>query len=363
VRVKKSNGFTLVELLVVIAIIGILVALLMPALGAMREVSRMARCKTNLRQIGIALYNYHNQYKSFPINYATLIDNDSSGTHACQRFPNTVIGLNTRGRSWMFALLPYIDETQTYQKGNNGRELGWEVDGREPNIEVAEKVIDMYICPSDRVGDGRWRALGINRSQSSGLDGNWAVTNYASVAGANWIYRTRYDRQPLPLDEAYTWLEDVSNDTHLYWITGRNAGMGNGIDCGNGFIHRGGFLVERTSLDDLIDGSANILAVGEVVPRYNIKRWWYSFDGVVATGAYPINHRPLTTRVADGGVPADPEPEEWDRTYGFYSQHTGGAHFLLADGSVRFINEEINLLLYRELCNIDVGDTAQVPGE
>jgi len=152
VRTKQQSAFTLVEMLVVIAIIGLLIAITMPALNAAREASRTTQCTINLRQIGIALHNYHAQHKSFPINYATLADTGNDETHPCQRFPDTVIGLNTPGRSWMYGILPFIDEMELYQEANNGQHLDWEdpATGRKPNMEVAETVLKLFICPSDR---------------------------------------------------------------------------------------------------------------------------------------------------------------------------------------------------------------------
>ncbi|HEX5444026.1 MAG TPA: DUF1559 domain-containing protein, partial [Pirellulales bacterium] len=93
-RRLHRSGFTLVELLVVIAIIGILIALLLPAVQAAREAARRSACNNNMKQLGLALLNYHDVYSSFPQGYVG----------------NTGTAVASNGRSWMFAILPYVEQ-------------------------------------------------------------------------------------------------------------------------------------------------------------------------------------------------------------------------------------------------------------
>src|SRR5690606_18128462 len=109
-----------------------------------------------------------------------------------------------------------------------------------------------------------------------------------------------------------------------------------------------------TRYRDILDGTSNTLCVGEAVPAWCKKTWWYWFDGSTATAAIPLNYKP------DGEEP-NREVTDWQRTYSFMSRHTGGGNFCLGDGSVRFISDGIDLHLYRDLANMASGKLAMVP--
>ena len=167
---RRRCGFTLVELLVVIAIIGVLVALLLPAVQAAREAARRSQCSNNLKQIGIALHNYHDVYLAFPMNYRP-----AGNTFTTQ--------YATEG--WMKAILPFIEQ----------RPLA---DGTLPaasmsvagNLVASDTVIKAYLCPSDGLTRGGNRN---NRSDGNEAAGTFrtrlkAVTNYKACSGANWLW-------------------------------------------------------------------------------------------------------------------------------------------------------------------------------
>src|SRR2546423_1852227 len=103
----KSRGFTLIELLVVIAIIGVLIGLLLPAVQAAREAARRAHCINNLKQIGIALHNYHDALGVFPPAYGTL----DRGGNAIQGQPDPITGDTGPGWAWGMQILPYIEQS------------------------------------------------------------------------------------------------------------------------------------------------------------------------------------------------------------------------------------------------------------
>src|SRR6056297_4055498 len=125
-----KRGFTLIELLVVIAIIAVLVALLLPAVQQAREAARRSSCKNNLKQLGLALHNYHDTHGMFPINWGTGYDGTTNPTSSIQF-------------SWMTYILPYIEESALYDTINFNEALD------DPNNNAAAStVIDTYLCPS-----------------------------------------------------------------------------------------------------------------------------------------------------------------------------------------------------------------------
>ena len=143
----RTLGFTLVELLVVIAIIGVLVALLLPAVQAAREASRRSKCTNNARQLGLALHNYHDVVGVFPINYSQSAQGPNG--------PAGNSGDNeSRQCSWMALILPYIEQSGLYNS------IDWnlgmkDASGRPTsNVAIAQTVVQAYRCPSDPVQPG-----------------------------------------------------------------------------------------------------------------------------------------------------------------------------------------------------------------
>src|SRR5262245_45266481 len=126
------GGFTLVELLVVIAIIGVLVALLLPAVQAAREASRRMSCGSNIKGLITAMHTYHTAYKSFPISYG--------GNQSCTNIAN--------GKSWMIGILPYIEQQPLYDRIDWTLPIG-DANTVNVNTTVAATAIPVLLCPSD----------------------------------------------------------------------------------------------------------------------------------------------------------------------------------------------------------------------
>ena len=285
---KPRSGFTLVELLVVIAIIGILVALLLPAVQAAREAARRMQCTNNLKQLALAALNHEDSFKELPPGY--------------QVSPGTAIGDNGDGAwGWGSFLLPYMEQQAIYdilEPGQQSLRAALNVDSG-PNPEALAAVrtlIDGFRCPSDNGEE-------YNNLRKWFWDRNAhpeympATCNYMGVSGMGYL--------------------NVSSAT----ATPNRHGC---------FIQNRGVTLQK-----ITDGQSNTMFFGErawiceagywVGPqRTNIEDQWAG-GKVIGRVTWRINSAP-------GRGPA----------MGFSSMHPGGANFAFADGSVHFISETIN---------------------
>ena len=332
----RNNGFTLIELLVVIAIIAVLVALLLPAVQQAREAARRSSCKNNLKQIGLALHNYHDTFGSFPINFS-LADAPAS------QYPGSPWAVpNPHSRSWIQLILPYIDQAPLYNQidFNYGllddpREMTASNNPADPsNLAVALKVLTVFRCPSD-AGDDR---LGGRANTDASL--LLGVNSYKACAGSNWCWGT------------------FTNTTGTRWGT-----TCDGLNAGNGMMCRSHGVCRTNSIAHIKDGTSNTFAVGETIPRWSDHTWWWHFNGSTATTAVPLNQPALCAAGAGLGKAQALEAcyTDWPNNYSFMSEHVGGGHFTMADGSVKFVSENIDLNLYRGLASNIGRETATLP--
>jgi prepilin-type N-terminal cleavage/methylation domain-containing protein len=318
----RRRGFTLIELLVVIAIIAILIALLLPAVQQARESARRTQCKNNMKQLGLALHNYHDVYNQFPINYSTVFTLDNSSL------------------SWMVGILPYIEQATLYAQVNTN--FGINNDPRWLNPQtgtvvnpsngwVAKQVIPAYRCPSDTsdaIMGGR-----------ANYGGSWAVNSYKGVAGANWAWGS--------------WQSPAAFNQTRWGATN------NGLDRGNGLLFRANAFSYSNNFSNVTDGTSNTFAIGEAVPRYCTHTWWWWFNGSTATCSIPLNAPAVCA-----GIPAGSSKDaalvhcqgDWPNNYSFKSQHVGGGQFTMTDGAVKFISENIDMNVYRGLATIGGGE-------
>lgn len=270
-------GFTLIELLVVIAIIAILIALLLPAVQQAREAARRSTCKNNIKQIGLALHNYHDTFKIFPPGY--IGGNDIT----------SATGAGT-GWAWSVFILPYIDQAPLYNQLNPGNVM----DLNNSTIkDLCKTVIPGYLCPSDTL-----RTPDNNPDYALTIDGTAGhrigCNNYLANAGSD------------------------------------------SIDCRQGETNGIFFNNSNIRIKDIIDGTTNTILVSERDFENHEGGSWAGTSAPVC--AEPNNrsqyhvmnaHRRAWGNIngTDGRCPS--------------SMHVGGAHFLLADGSVRFLSENL----------------------
>jgi prepilin-type N-terminal cleavage/methylation domain-containing protein/prepilin-type processing-associated H-X9-DG protein len=345
-NLRSRSGFTLVELLVVIAIIGILVALLLPAIQAAREAGRRISCGNNVKQLVLAMHDYHDVHNMLPIHYGTW-----------DKWPNTVAPVgpqynNTNtGKSWMVSVLPYIEQKPLYDG------IAWrDTSGSTPlpamlshpsNVGVASTRIASYLCPSD--GDNGRGAMN-NRANvgatAPNTAGIWGVNNYKACAGANWAWGDNNATQ-------------VAEDR----LPGPNPTDSNGLDRGNGIICRNGdgWPAEFHGLSFITDGTANTFAVGEAVPRWCTHTWWWWFNGTTATCGIPLNYKSASILANPNTQTLDSQWGDWPNNYSFFSRHPTGGQFGMADGSVRFVTDTIDFTAYKRLATCAGGRPAQVP--
>lgn len=315
----KKPGFTLIELLVVIAIIGVLVALLLPAVQQAREAARRTQCKNNLKQIGLAIHNYHDAYNTFPIGNLW-----AGGAPA------------TSGWSLFTYILPYIDLAPDYNQMNfaypnycgvfigqsetNNPSFGWTWRNLKP----------VYQCPTDPNG-GIFKGTTGSGSYTI-ANGSMATGNYFGVMGST------------PLTATVT------------------PPILTGVDCGGGFFWNGAFRCNsdkvyngtfynnsKTRIGDLSDGSSNTIVIGERgEDTFRGMGWPLCGRGYNPTaGAIGSGFGDQVLTTATGFFnPAKPYTQYGIQNYIFWSNHVGGAHFVLGDGSVRFMSYAINNATY-----------------
>ena len=320
------------ELLVVIAIIGILVALLLPAIQAAREAGRRISCGNNVKQLVLGLHDYHDIHNSLPISYV-----GSSGW-----------GVANNGKSWMTGVLPYIEQKPLYDKiqwfplpSATSNQIGTAA-APTLNTPVYTTVIKAFLCPSD--GDNGRGAMG----SRADLDGatRYGVTNYKGCAGANWAWgingavppQTTEDRQPAP------------------W-----PGSNHGLEQGNGWVCRNGNNDPAAyhDMSFITDGTMNTFAIGECVPRWSQWTTWCYINATTATCGIPLNFK--TPPILAGTQTLEGQQGDWPNNYSFFSRHPNGGQFGMFDGAVRFVPESVDFVVYKRLATCAGNRPAQLP--
>ena len=332
----RSRAFTLIELLVVIAIIGVLVALLLPAVQQAREAARRSQCKNNLKQLALACHNYHDSYKMFPNNYDGRPLSESNGNWQ----------QSTGNFGWIVMALPYIDQAPLFnrfnfadQSGGNSS-LGWT---SQNNTALATTVLSALLCPSNP--QASLQSVDVAGCSGGGCFGNVPVarTDYTGNLGfiaGDWRSCLVQDggnipltksTNPLPGQVLDAWGEAGTVGTYLLGMDGV-------------FSFRG-----TAKISDIVDGSSNTIMLmedhhwsqGKTKPDQYARDTGWASTMQVSTAANLINQQ--------YGY-SDPH-----KCHGISSTHVGGAHVSLADGSVRFISENMAIVTLQAIANRNGG--------
>lgn len=307
---QARRGFTLIELLVVIAIIAVLVALLLPAVQQAREAARRSSCKNNLKQIGVALHNYHDTFNVLPPGYiargVAAADNAAAETGP--------------GFAWGTMLLPMLEQAALYDSLNFNLNAT-HVD----NIDSGRVIINTMLCPSDPAPT----SFTVNDGSN---DYVLASANYVGVFGYG------------------------------------NVTMNPGQPTGKGAFYRN----SNTNLRDITDGTSNTMLVGERTYEHDFvaalnataanSTWYAAIPGVErlagmshammtdAQGSLVLGHvgQPAMT-MPMAMMAMHHTPNTTNHIVNFSSPHQGGIQFLMADGSVHFLSENVYYDTFRHL--------------
>jgi type II secretory pathway pseudopilin PulG len=307
----------LIELLVVIAIIGVLIALLLPAVQKVREAANTIACKNNLKQIGLALHNYHDANEHFP-----------AGSRATS--------LSTCYDNWAIAILPYVEQGNL---GNLYNPLKLNEDSA--NAAVQQALVKIFVCPTDPDGFTPIHPFG-----GPGVSQLYMPSSYKGVEGlADGV--NYWDR--------YTDVVHLLIENHRDWIGPLHV-----------TVPEAGIGVERIAT--ITDGTSNTLLVGEYqtsTSQTHRAFWSYSYwewslsaaskgtrnlDGTYQTAPYIL----LADYEACAAMEANSSKSACKR--GWSSLHPGGIDFVLCDGSVRTVSRGIDMLLFEHLTTIGAGD-------
>jgi prepilin-type N-terminal cleavage/methylation domain-containing protein len=292
---RRFRAFTLVELLVVIAIIGVLVALLLPAVQAAREAARRTQCANNLKQLGLAIHNYADTYNRFPAGCSPTGDPWTGGIH--------------RKGSVLVKLLPYVEQSPLYSQIDFRRDVTQWIWDNHRNTKIPG-----YLCPSDpefstdRAHSNYGTSLGAQRMSSNG---SWCLLYEGHINGP-----TGHGSSNAPTN--------ISGVFSRFFWAARFA--------------------------DITDGTSNTIAMGEIRPRCSDhhRQGWFHGNALWTATTAPINF-PTCEGEPQYQANSCYAMNNWQTSQGFKSKHPGGAQFVLCDGSTRFISETINYQTYQYL--------------
>ena len=328
---RRARGFTLIELLVVIAIIAILIALLLPAVQQAREAARRTQCRNHLKQIGLAIHNYYDTHNRFPPGYVVRNINPTAPAPM-----ETMTG--GPGFAWGTMILPFIDQAPLYEQ------LDLNGNATDPaNLALGETTLPIFLCPSDpqedkftvTTGGGQEYLLGA--ANYVGIFGYGSVTMHAGQPQVEGIFYRNSSKQ----------FRDVTDGTSNTIMVGER-------------MHRADFV-------RIADTSAPMYQA----PTDSHSTWYAAIPDVARPSGMTnmmINMNPMMANEwqgslvlghvgqSMGAMQMHRTPNSTNHIVHFSSAHEGGVHFILADGSVHFLSENVDYDLFRNLGQVADGN-------
>jgi prepilin-type N-terminal cleavage/methylation domain-containing protein/prepilin-type processing-associated H-X9-DG protein len=339
--VKSRQAFTLLEVLVVIAIIAILIALLVPAVQRIRETAAASQCQNNLKQLALGCHGYNDVFKHFPPGgkYGELTNNTSVDCHYPQG-------------NWLVYTLPFMDQEPLYNQLLPYISYANKADPSDPNNNTIQTAVDAKILPV---------VLPYGRCPSDPFDHDVPVCNYVGSMGPQCMLNGSF--QPGPYQ---TYCDGANFNPPLNYGPSSPLGSGTRNSTIRGMFNRTG---DKLTTAQVLDGTSTTIFIGETLAgeqgfnftgvadvefcgMYYAHNWAKTEGGNThCTTIIPINlSTPCPSEACD-----DP-----NYSWGFKSKHPGGTNFAFVDGSVHFIQQDINHRTYQALGCRDDGEAVNV---
>jgi prepilin-type N-terminal cleavage/methylation domain-containing protein len=347
---RNKSGFTLVELLVVIAIIGVLVALLLPAIQAAREAARRSQCANNMRQLGLAIANHESAKRKLP--YGSFYQNSGK---AFEDMVEERIG-RVAHWNWVTQTMPYMELGNVINslnmKPTSRTDQEWLPRSARNWPILQTLVLPQFVCPSDPIASNPFLNL------------RYVTSFFVPSSEADLVHGLWYTASIGPtIPDRCDWSSGLGFADASKVCMGANFGSNTGGGVNSGcypsgrggscpqddiFVGMFGRSTQSVSLKDVSDGLVNTIMLGETIPShwFHNSLWGHNFP--LASTHIPFNSL--------NEFDSNPSAPIFYRSSGYKSHHPGGAHLVMGDASVHFVSEDIDYFLYNAVGSRAAGE-------